>query len=51
MEEKLKEGEKEFLLNKYLSQGLSEKKAEIRLRYTIKTMVISSFSMIPFVTT
>lgn len=43
---KLKDNEKEFLLNKYSSLGYSKKGAEIRLNRFMKLMVISAATVI-----
>lgn len=41
MVKELGDSEKEFLINKYRSMGLSNKKAEVRLSRLLKLMVVS----------
>lgn len=46
MVKKLNTDEKEFLRNKYISMGCSEKGAEKKLNRTMKLMVVSALTII-----
>lgn len=46
MVQKLSTDEKEFLRNKYLARGCSEKGAEKKLNRTMKLMVVSALTVI-----